>query len=206
MSVRRPLARLASRYWLILPAAVALTGVLAMNGALQRSSPAYASDLFWNSLWANGTFQTYPDGGLAAAASDVVVVGRFTAVDKGRTVDVPEFGPDGVLSFANVHVKVEAVLAGNYVPDSDGTLSLELFLPRASVLEDMQANSPQERTLLFLRASPSGGTNVYALLNPEAIVRDIQGSRTVAWAEEPWLLALRDMSFDTIVDTIRAES
>ena len=206
MRVRR-LARRAAMSWPVIAATVLLAGGVLIFGILGRPSPGTTSDTFWNSLWVNGTFQTYRDAGLAVDASDVVVVGRFASVDKGRTANAaPELGPDGLLSFAKVRVKVEVVLAGSYTPNADGTLGLELFLPEASALEVMVANTPGERTLLFLRASPSGGNDAYALLNPEALVRDLPGSQTVSWAEEPWLLALGRLPFDSVVDSVRAES
>lgn len=166
-------------------AAIAVVVAAAVGAAAsQHSTPSTgsstSSDRFWSALWADGTFQTYEDAGLAAAASDVVVVGRFTLVEPGRSVvAVPDFGPDGTLVFATAQVAVEEVLAGAYTPAPDGTLTLELFLPRPSEINELRANTPPERMLLFLRKSPSGGPAVYALLNPESVVRDIADARTL---------------------------
>jgi len=37
------------------------------------------------------------------------------------------------------------------------------------------------------------------------MIRDLPDSRTLPWAEEPWLLALGDTSFDATVSQVRAE-
>lgn len=169
-------------------------------------TPSSASDRFWGATWARGSFQTYADAGLAAAASDAVVVGTILSVEPGRTVKAaPDLGEDGVLAFATAHVKVSDVLAGKYAPAPDVTLTLELFLPLPSAVTAMISGVPTERTILFLRLSPSGGKDVYALLNPETMIRDLPDSRTLPWAEEPWLLALGDTSFDATVSQVRAE-
>lgn len=158
---------------------------------------------FWESLYVRATYETYDTAVRAVKASDTVVLGRILAVTKSReVVAIPEWGVDGILTFATVSFQVDRVLAGEPGLPASGLMSWEAFVPTPGGVEQMQASVPTEPHILLL-AHPKGSTDGFILLNPESYFVNDQGTaRAAVGAEQPWSKHWEGRSFQALVEEI----
>jgi len=187
-------------------AVVSFTFVWLLLGGNITNRADDESDLdFWRALFVEATYQTYDSPEASVAASDAVIVGRITGASLAREVNaVPEWGVDGILTFARVEVKVEQVIAGD-VGQSD-TLVWEAFVPIPGELSTVQGSVPEEPVLMFLRAkdgrSPYGEI-MYDLINPESYLIDDAGVvRSALGGVQAWSSNWNGRSFGALVSTI----
>lgn len=172
-------------------------------GPLRPTPQAEAPD-FWAALHAEGTYGTYDSEEAAIKASDLVVIGTVTNVSLSRQVNaIPDWGEDGILTFAAVEVRVERVLASK-APISQDKIAWEAFVPMPGGLEQMQSAVPVGPVLLLLQKNPeSKAADSYILLNPESYFVNEGGLVRVAIAaSQPWSLGYDGRVFDTLVESV----
>ena len=138
--------------------------------------------------------------------SDVVVVGRVTAIAAGRT-----FGNADPLHYAAVTVEVESIVAGSLRPTDGTALTLEVPLfGGVGELREMRAALPT-RGLFFLRnkgtsaaaaglssAQQRGEAGFYRLMTFDAAILDRAGRAAVGEARG-YLAALSGIGFSEAV-------
>ena len=178
--------------------------------ALFALSPSAATsprgDEFWNALWTNGTYDTYEDAKSLVSAADAVVVGHITGVSLSREVNaVPEWGDDGILTFARVDVRISQVLSGTVATRDDQVLTWEAFVPTPGGLDQMKAALPDDEVMLFLKVKPESKETLYDTVNPEAYFVNADGVVKPPVGEpREWAAALAGQPFTLLVDEIAA--
>lgn len=196
ISLTRPM-----RFVLLVVAAFAVVTLVVSPRVSQLVNPWNST--FWDAMYVRATYETYDTAQRAVQASESVVVGTVLSVTKSREVEaVPEWGADGILTFARVEFQVDRVLAGRVATSPVGTVEWEAFVPNPGGLETMQSSIPTEQVvLLFARAKRD--TALPILLNPESyFVNDHGTTRTAVGAEQAWARHWEGRSFEALADEL----
>ena len=165
------------------------------------------SDAYWQAFHVPGVAAVRFDSlHELAKESELSLVGRLEQTSPSRQwVAAAEWGEDGIATYVMAHIAVEELVSG--VPSSlaDGTVGLEMFLPRAGALNEvLRSRVPTERVLFFLR-NQREVPGAYMLASHQGYFRDWE--RVVAPApdegHDPWVNALAQMSFDALVSATR---
>lgn len=160
---------------------------------------------FWAALFVQATYQTYDTAEEAIKASDAVILGQIVDVSLSREVEaIPEWGVDGILTFAAVEVRVDRVLAGQIEVGDEGNMTWEAFVPTPNDLELMKSSVPTEPVLLLVsKKTTPKATVLYDLLNPESyFVNDGGIVRSALGGVQEWSLAWERRDFEALVDSV----
>lgn len=180
-----------------------------MGGA--PSSDLYAqSDAFWSQIAVNGmSAEEFSSLEAMAKAADLVVVGRFTDLARGREwvanaayVGDPLLGDYAMARFADAPIAVESILGEPRVPFEGTLVPFEIFLPLPNMTDDLRSALPQERTIFFFRnKGKADDPTRYRLTNDEqGILREIDGRVAVLdTGAGHFLERLNGQSFDAVV-------
>jgi len=181
--------------------------------------PIVASTRFWDLSTGGDSLFWFESLREITADSDLVVVGRVTAVRPADTVTLgdPETY-ESEIDFAYVTVEIEEVLSG--VPATRTSGSVDLRIPIwQTPLDEVAADLPDDRHLLFLingaeysaevgdpAAEQERWRYIYHLNGPGAVVRDIDGIARGARTENPDLFPapVEGVAFEEVVERTRA--
>lgn len=198
-------------------AAALVVWTSASMAGVASTSQRDASDRFWARVTPQSALEAehYESLSDMTASADAVVLGRIVEVLPGRVFGNPASYPVGAAaSYATAIVEVTDVLSGD---PGARTLQLELLLPDAEVLADLQAALPRERAVYFLRNKgheaallglpPNVQANerpFFRLVNTRAVLRDIDGNVAApVSADEGFLLELDGTPFSDLLATLR---
>lgn len=192
------------RFTAVAVASFAFVTILIAPVVSRPGSGNWSSD-FWAALFVQATYQSYDTAQEAIEASDAVIIGQVIDVSLSREVDaIPEWGLDGILTFAAVEVRVDRVLAGQIEGSEQGYVTWEAFVPSEDGLDQMMSSVPTEPLILFLGGGASPETVVYALLNPESyFVNDGGTVRSALGGVQEWSISWEGRPFDVLVDSIQ---
>lgn len=146
------------------------------------------SNLFWAPLTFSADFYHFESLREMAEAADLIVVGRFLGVHRGRSVAVEPGEADSALNFVRARVLIEEILKGAPESRAADEIELELFLASPRRFDDVLANVPLEQNIFFLF---NGGAlsareghpaevqeqnrYVYIEVSDQAILRNVDG-------------------------------
>lgn len=192
------------RFVVVAVASFAFVMILIGPAVGRLGSDKWRSD-FWAALFVQATYQTYDTAEEAIKASDAVILGQIVDVSLSREVQaIPDWGIDGILTFATVEVRVDRVLAGQIEVSEQGNVTWEAFVPTPNDLERMKSSVPTEPVLLLVsKKTTPKETLFYDLLNPESyFVNDGGNVRSALGGVQEWSSAWERRDFDALVDSV----
>ncbi|MGI8533482.1 MAG: hypothetical protein ACR2LP_01195 [Candidatus Limnocylindrales bacterium] len=176
------------------------------------------SDAFWVPLTYQAVFiDQFESLDAMVERTDLIVVGRVVGIELDRIHEAPG-GID--FHFMTVTVETDAVLSGSVETLTPGQIEVELFLPDFSKLDQLRANLPDHRHLLFLLNAGltaqrherpeeewEAGRFTYLPPNFQAVLRDIDGQvHRVPMAPDDlagFPSGLEGDDFDALVERVR---
>lgn len=173
------------------------------------------SDRFWSLSHVRAmAAESYGSLAEMAVASDAVVVGRIREIAPGREWGAnenewldPDLADPTMARFATALIEVEQVVGTPSVDLSAGTLALEVFLPRETLLEDLQATTPRERAIFFLRSKADAPAFFRLVNDNQGLVREFDGTSHVVGATDGSFLSEIDgLPFEQVILQLQAIS
>jgi hypothetical protein len=152
-------------------------------------------------------FESLPE---LVRATDVAVVGRITAVERGRewlsdpTIKDPVMAELAMARFATITIEVESVVAGE---DPGAGVAMEAYLSYPEALHELQDTRPLGRALFFLHEKVEPGLDgIYRLVaDSGAYYLDVDGTATPPELDGSILAGkLSGQSFVDVVEQIKA--